>query len=191
MENHFFAYLSRMKYINRWALMHAARTETLSEHTLETAILTHALCTLRNERFGGQVDAGRAVLCALYHDAAETITGDLPTPVKYYSPRIREAYGELERAAGERLLQMLPLDLQAEYRSLFGCEDADIRRILKAADKLSALVKCIEEERMGNREFACAKQAALEAIHRLKLPEAELFLKEFLPAYQLALDELE
>ena len=121
MKNQFFAYLSRMKYIHRWALMHSARTETLSEHTLETAILTHALCTLRNERLGGRCDTGQAVLCALYHDAAETITGDLPTPVKYYNPHIREAYGELERAAGDRLLQMLPDILQKEYRRHIFC----------------------------------------------------------------------
>ncbi|MCI8443307.1 MAG: 5'-deoxynucleotidase [Provencibacterium sp.] len=191
MEKQFFAYLSRMKYIHRWALMHSARTETLSEHTLETAILTHALCLLRNEHFGGQCDAGRAVLCALYHDAAETITGDLPTPVKYYSPRIREAYGELEQAAGERLLQMLPDSLRQAYREQLFCQDEEILRLVKAADKLSALIKCIEEERMGNREFACAKQAALHTLHQMRLPEVELFLKEFLPAYQLALDELE
>ena len=186
----FFAYLSRMKYIRRWALMHCTRTETLSEHTLETAILTHALCALRNERLGGQVDTGQAVLCALYHDAAETITGDLPTPVKYYNERIREAYGELEQAAQERMLSMLPDDLHKAFRSCFFCPDAEIRRIVKAADKLSALIKCIEEERMGNREFACAKQSTLEALHALRLPEAELFLQEFLPPYQLALDEL-
>ena len=190
MEGQFFAYLSRMKYIHRWALMHSTRAETLSEHTLGTAVLTHALCALHNHYFGGQVDAGQAVLCALYHDAAETITGDLPTPVKYYSPRIREAYGELEQAAGERLLQMLPESLRGAYRACFCCPDAQIARFVKAADKLSALIKCIEEERMGNREFSCAKQSTLEALQAMELPEVELFLTRFLPPYQLALDEL-
>lgn len=191
MEGQFFAYLSRMKYIHRWALMHSTRSETLSEHTLETAMLAHALCVLHNRFFGGQVDAGQAVLAALYHDAAETITGDLPTPVKYYSPRIREAYGEMEQAAGERLLQMLPESLRDSYRACFSCPDERITRFVKAADKLSALIKCIEEERMGNREFCCAKQSTLEALQAMGMPEVDMFLEQFLPPYQLALDELQ
>ncbi len=191
MSRNFYAVLSRMKYIDRWALMRNTREENLSEHSYETAVLAHALATLTNRRFGGRVDAGRCVLLALYHDASEILTGDMPTPVKYYNPAIRDAYKQVEAVAADKLLSMLPEDLREEYRPLFG-EAADMEhRLVKAADKLSALIKCVEEERMGNREFSKARQATFEAVRALGLPAADCFLDEFLPAYELTLDEQE
>lgn len=191
MDNQFYAYLSRMKYISRWSLMHNSSNETLSEHTLQVAILTHALCVIAHRRFGRQVDTAKAVLCALYHDAPEIITGDLPTPVKYYNPAIRDAYREIEQTAAEKLLSMLPQDLEDEYRASFFCEDREVLDLVKAADKLGALIKCLEEERMGNREFVRAREATERALREMDLPEVEVFMKEFLPAYTLTLDELE
>ncbi|MFR1435163.1 MAG: 5'-deoxynucleotidase [Acutalibacteraceae bacterium] len=191
MSRNFYAVLSRMKYIDRWALMRNTREENLCEHSYETAVLAHALATLTNRRFGGRVDVGRCVLLALYHDASEILTGDMPTPVKYYNPAIRDAYKQVEVVAADKLLSMLPEDLQDEYRPLFG-ETADMEhRLVKAADKLSALIKCVEEERMGNREFAKARQATFDAVRALGLPAADCFLDEFLPAYELTLDEQE
>ena len=191
MSRNFYAVLSRMKYIDRWALMRNTREENLCEHRYETAVLAHALATLTNRRFGGRVDVGRCVLLALYHDASEILTGDMPTPVKYYNPAIRDAYKQVEAVAADKLLSMLPEDLQDEYRPLFG-ETADMEhRLVKAADKLSALIKCVEEERMGNREFAKARQATFDAVRALGLPAADCFLDEFLPAYELTLDEQE
>lgn len=191
MSRNFYAVLSRMKYIDRWALMRNTREENLCEHSYETAVLAHALATLTNRRFGGRVDAGRCVLLALYHDASEILTGDMPTPVKYYNPAIRDAYKQVEAVAADKLLSMLPEDLREEYRPLFG-EGADMEhRLVKAADKLSALIKCVEEERMGNREFSKARQATFEAVCALGLPAADCFLDEFLPAYELTLDEQE
>ncbi|MBS5479988.1 MAG: 5'-deoxynucleotidase [Clostridiales bacterium] len=191
MSRNFYAVLSRMKYIDRWALMRNTREENLCEHSYETAVLAHALATLTNRRFGGRVDVGRCVLLALYHDASEILTGDMPTPVKYYNPAIRDAYKQVEAVAADKLLSMLPEDLQDEYRPLFG-ETADMEhRLVKAADKLSALIKCVEEERMGNREFAKARQATFDAVRALGLPAADCFLDEFLPAYELTLDEQE
>ena len=191
MSRNLYAVLSRMKYIDRWALMRNTREENLCEHSYETAVLAHALATLTNRRFGGRVDVGRCVLLALYHDASEILTGDMPTPVKYYNPAIRDAYKQVEAVAADKLLSMLPEDLQDEYRPLFG-ETADMEhRLVKAADKLSALIKCVEEERMGNREFAKARQATFDAVRALGLPAADCFLDEFLPAYELTLDEQE
>lgn len=190
MENQFFAYVSRMKYITRWSLMHSARTETLSEHSLDVAVITHALCVIARRRFGKEIDTGAAVLLALYHDAAETITGDLPTPVKYASPALREAYAQVERSAADRLLRMLPQDFRGDFAPLLR-EEGEAGRLVKAADKLSALIKCMEEERMGNREFLRAKESTLKSLEELDVPEADVFLDEFLPAYSLTLDELE
>ena len=186
MKTHgFFAMLSRMKYIARWGLMRNVRQENLSEHTLEVAYFAHALALLSG------VDPARPVFCALYHDCAEILTGDLPTPVKYDSAAIRDSYKQVERAAAERLLAALPDKLAAAYRPSFFEQDELVLRIVKAADKLSALVKCNEEERSGNRDFESAKRAQLEALRALRLPAAGEFLKTFLPAYELTLDEIE
>ena len=186
MSHSFFAMFSRMKYIDRWALMRNTERENLSEHSLETAVIAHALAVLGNTRFGRQVDPERVALLAVYHDVPEILTGDMPTPVKYYSPRIREAYGEVERTAGERMLAMLPEDIRESYRSLLIQEEGTVEaRLVKAADKLSALIKCIEERKAGNMEFVCAERATEQSLRAMNLPEAEAFL----PAYSLTLDE--
>lgn len=190
-QNSFFAMLSRMKYITRWGLMRNTREENLCEHTLETAILAYALATLRNRRFGGNIDPERAAVLALFHDASEIITGDLPTPVKYFNPEIKESYKKVERLANDKLLSLLPEDLKPDYEPLLHPkeEDAAFWTLCKAADKLSALIKCIQERATGNREFLQAEKATLESIHAMGLPEAECFLEEFLPAYIRSLDE--
>jgi len=186
----FFAMLSRMKNIYRWALMRNTRQENICEHSHEVAVLAHALALLTNRYDGGQVDPAQCVLLAVYHDVPEILTGDMPTPVKYYNPAIREAYRQVERSACDKLLEMLPAELQGEYAPLLlPGEDSLEGRIVKAADKLSALIKCIEELAQGNREFASARQATEEAIRAMHLPAADRFLEEYLPAYELPLDE--
>ncbi len=191
MNSGFFAMLSRMKYISRWALMRNTEQETLSEHSLETAMIAHALAVLRNTRFGGSVNAEKVALLALFHDATEIITGDMPTPIKYYSPELRSMYGEVEQAAGEKLLSMLPDDLTEQYRDLLlPDESSEEHRLVKAADKLSALIKCMEERKAGNMEFARAEETTRAAVERMNIPEVSVFLEEFLPAYALTLDEL-
>jgi 5'-deoxynucleotidase len=192
---HFFAVLSRMKNINRWGLMRNTRQENLCEHSFETAVIAHALAVLRNTRFGGNADPGRAAALALFHDAAEIITGDMPTPVKYFSPKIRSAYREVESVARDRLLGFLPEDLRDVYRSLLGETaepgDAELTRLVHAADKISAVIKCVEEKRMGNTEFSKAETALRSAVKKLNLPEADCFMEEFLPSFSLTLDEQE
>lgn len=191
---HFFAVLSRMKHIRRWGLMRSTREENLCEHSFETAVLAHALAVLRNERFGGHVSPERAAALALFHDASEIFTGDLPKPVKYDNPVLRASYAAVEAHARERLLSMLPPDLRPAYRPLLeegGEGEEELSRIVKAADKLSALVKCVEERRAGNTEFVRAEQTLRRAVEALELPEADCFLKEFLPSYALTLDEQE
>ncbi len=190
MQSGFFAMLSRMKYISRWALMRNTERENLSEHSLETAVIAHALAVLGNVRFGKSLNPERVALLALYHDTPEILTGDMPTPVKYFNPQIREAYGEVERTAGERLMAMLPEDMRESYRSLLmQDEESEEHRLVKAADKLSALIKCIEERKAGNMEFACAEKATAESLKAMGMPEADAFLEEFIPAYSLTLDE--
>ena len=235
----FFATVSRMKYIDRWALMRNSRQENLSEHSLEVAMIAHALCVIGNVRYGKNLNADRAAVIALYHDASEIITGDMPTPVKYYNSALRDAYKDVEHTAEQTLLHKLPEDLRGEYESILcgpgkapagqdanknapagpdagenapgseGLPDPDeetagageraawesemyLRRLVKAADKISALIKCIEERESGNREFRSAGEstrAAVEAMAR-ELPEVDDFLRDFLPAYGKTLDEL-
>lgn len=190
----FFAILSRMKYITRWALMRNTRQENICEHSQDVAVLAHGLAVLTNRRFGGRVDEGRCVLLALYHDAPEIFTGDLPTPVKYYNPAIRDAYRQVESVSANKLLSMLPDDLRQDYQSLLLPQEAETGypeeyRLVKAADKLSALIKCVEELKQGNREFQQARRATEESIRQMHIPAADCFLEEFLPAFELTLDE--
>lgn len=188
--NRFFAMISRMKYIDRWGLMNNTKTENISEHSLEVAILAHALVSIANVRLGEQLDADRAAVIGLFHDASEIITGDMPTPIKYYNPAIKNAYKEIEKAAEDRLISMLPDDLTEVYRPVISNGDAQLGRYVKAADKLSALIKCVEEVRMGNNEFLKAKEATEEAIRSMNLPALDIFMEECMPAYELTLDEL-
>ncbi|MFT3951635.1 MAG: 5'-deoxynucleotidase [Oscillospiraceae bacterium] len=191
-ENHsFFALMSRMKYIARWGLMRNAATENVSEHSLDTAMLAHLLAVLHNTRYGGSVSPERCALLAVYHDATEILTGDLPTPVKYYNAEIKSAYALVEENAREQLLSMLPADIADAYRPLFAHapEDEQAHIFVKAADKLSALVKCVEERAAGNTDFLRAEEATLRAVKAMQLPEVEDFLREFLPAYSKTLDE--
>ena len=191
MQYHFYAMLSRMKNIYRWGLMRNTRRETLSEHSFEVALVAHALAVIHNKRFGGNVNAERCALLAIYHDTTEIITGDLPTPVKYYNKNIKTAYAEIEENAKNQLLSYLPEDFREEYEPLFGktVEDEELWKLVKAADKISALIKCVEERQMGNTDFASAEKSTYNAIKSLGLPEADMFLEEFMPSYLLTLDE--
>lgn len=180
--------LSRMKYMNRWGMMRNTLPESISEHSHETAVLAHTLALIENRYFGGTVNADRAAVLALYHDATEVLTGDLPTPIKYHHAALRHAYAEVEREAADRLLDMLPAELAAEYDPLVR-EQGDELAFVKAADKLSALIKCMEERRMGNCDFASAEKTLREAVEALHMPAVDYFLTHFLPAYALTLDE--
>lgn len=187
----FFAMYSRMKYINRWALMKNTRSENLSEHSADVAATAHAIAVLKNLRFGGSVNAERAAVLGLYHDMPEIITGDMPTPVKYHSKTLHNAFLEVESQACSRLLSMLPEDMNEVYSPFFFKteEDEYLWKIVKAADKISALIKCIEEEKAGNREFSKALESTKIAIEKMQLPEANAFLEEFIEAFSLSLDE--
>lgn len=189
-----------MKYIERWALMHSARAESLSEHSMEVAMISHALCVIGNERYAKHLNGEKAALIGLYHDASEIITGDMPTPVKYANDTLKTAYKDMEHQAELTLLNKLPADMQDSFRDIV-CEEAPagsdenekyMRRLVKAADKLSAYIKCIEEEKAGNHEFATAKGTIEKALHdmREELPELDDFMNEFLPSYGKTLDEL-
>ena len=189
---HFFAMLSRMKYINRWGLMRNTRSENLSEHSLETAIVAHALAVIGNEKFGRSRDPQRAAALALLHDAPEIITGDMPTPVKYHSEDIRKAYAEVENLAAERLVSLLPEELRPYYRELMTMSapgDEELRPLIKSADRISAAIKCIEERLSGNQDFREAERSTLKLLRDMDLPEAKYFMEEFLPSYGLTLDE--
>ena len=187
---HFFAYMSRMRFIQRWALMRNSFCENVQEHSHTVAILAHALAVIRNRYFGGDVDEGRVAVAALYHDAPEILTGDMPTPIKYYNPGIRSAYKEVERVAGERLLEMLPQPLRQSYAPLIQEEDPALAAVVKAADKLSAYIKCIEEQKAGNTEFDSAARQTLASMQAMELPELDWFIAECLPAFSLNLDQL-
>ncbi len=190
MSSSFMAMMSRMKYISRWSLMRNTRQESLSEHTLETAMIAHLLCEIRNKRLGGNVDTGKIVLLALYHDAGEIITGDMPTPVKYHSEEMRQAYKQVEVMAAKALSEKLPDDLKSVYEPLlYEKGTAEETRIVKAADKLSALIKCIEERTAGNSEFRVAEESTLASIESMDMDEVKIFINEFLPDYYLTLDE--
>ena len=189
MKHHFFALLSRMKYINRWGLMRSTRPENLSEHSLETAFIAHALCLINNKRLGGSLNAEKAAVVAMYHDCTEILTGDMPTPVKYDNANIKAVYKQIETAAAEKLLSHLPEDLKADYTEILTPQDDYLKKIVKAADKISALIKCIEEGGMGNNEFSVAEKSTRKLIDELNMPEVEIFMTEFLGSYGLTLDE--
>lgn len=191
MSSSFFAMVNRMKLIDRWALMRNTSKENIAEHSHSVAVIAHALALIGNKKFGKNYDASRAALLALYHDTTEVITGDMPTPVKYYNDEIKNVYKDIEHIAGERLLNMLPEEFKDDYRSFFEAEESDkaLWALVKAADKISALIKCIEEHRMGNLEFETALSAQENKINAIDLPEVKYFSEHFLPAYYLTLDE--
>lgn len=195
MQDQFYSMLSRMKLINRWGLMRNTRNENISEHSLETAMIAHCLAVVHNTYFGGNVNAERCALLGIFHDVTEIITGDLPTPVKYYNPEIRTAYKEVEETAKNKLISMLPEEMRDEFRPLLSpeedCseEERELWRFVKAADKLSALIKCIEERMTGNSDFLSAEKASAEAVKAMKMPEADYFMEHFLPSYDNTLDE--
>lgn len=190
-QHHFFAYISRMRFINRWALMRNSYTENIQEHSHMTAVLAHALAVIRNRFFDGCVDEGQVAVAALYHDAGEILTGDMPTPIKYYNPAIREAYRQVEQVAEDKLLGMLPDELRPTYRAAMSPAAAEITELVKAADKLSAYIKCLEELKAGNNEFRQAAEQTLYALEDMELPEIGYFMEHFLPSFKLTLDELE
>lgn len=188
MKSHFFAMLSRMKNINRWGLMRNVRNENLCEHSFETAVIAHALAEIANNRLGTELDADKIAVCALFHDTTEILTGDMPTPVKYYNDDIKKAYKQVEKTAQDKLLSLLPDYLKNSYSKVYET-DSLTESYVKAADKLSALIKCIEELSMGNKEFESAKKSTEKSIKELNLEAADIFLKEFIPSYSLTLDE--
>ena len=190
-EHNFFALISRMKYIDRWALMRNTETENIQEHSHQVAVLAHALALIANQRFGAQLDPGRVAVAALYHDATEIITGDMSTPVKYYNSTLRDSYKQVEAAAADRLLSMLPPELRPEFEPYLRESDPEIHAYVKAADKLSAYLKCVEEVKAGNSEFRLAKEQTWAALMDKPLPALQYFIDQFLPSFELTLDELQ
>lgn len=191
MGSHFYAYMARMKLINRWGLRRNTIPENDQEHSHLVAMIAHGLAVIRNTRYSGHVDEGRVTMLAVYHEAPEVITGDLATPIKYFNPGIKKAYKDIERIAAEKLFSYLPDDLKSGYEwLLFPNEDTDEWKIVKAADRISAYVKCIEEGSYGNDEFVKAEESIRKSIDEMNLPEAKDFMQEFVPSFKLSLDAL-
>ena len=191
MDNGFFAMISRMKYIDRWALMRNEHRENLTEHSFEVAVIAHALAEIGRKRFGKQLNGEKAALLGLFHDAAETLTGDMPTPIKYYAPEIRDAYKKVEAVACGRLLAMLPDELRPDYDDVLDCADGEVLELVKAADKLSAYIKCVEELKAGNAEFRRAAEQTRAALDAMHLPELDYFMEHCAESFSMTLDELE
>ena len=190
MRSHFFAYISRMRFIQRWSLMRNTAPENVQEHSHQAAVLAHALAVIRNGKFGGAVDPGLVAAAALYHDASEILTGDMPTPIKYGNPAIQSAYKDVEALAARKLLAMLPEELREAYAPVLTGLDPEVARLVKAADKLSAYIKCVEELKAGNAEFREAAAQTRKALEGYGLPEAAYFLETFMDSFSLTLDEL-
>lgn len=190
MKNNFFAFLSRMKYINRWGLMRSTYVENIQEHSLQVAMIAHGLAVIKNKYFDGNINAEKVAAVAMYHDASEIITGDLPTPVKYHNKDIIASYKDLENLANEKIIGFLPDEMQGEYRELFFCDDEYIEKIVKAADKLSAYIKCIEETNVGNGEFQVAQKSIKSWLDACDMPEVKYFTDNFMTGFSLTLDEM-
>jgi len=191
--SHFFAYLARMKFIQRWGLMRNTSTENIQEHSLQVAMIAHALALFHNQRLGeGTVDPERTALLAVYHDAEEVITGDVPSPIKYFNPQLRDAVGDLGGVAKRKLLAMVPETLRAVYEPLFFAQPADAEawRLVKLADKMCAYLKCIEEAKAGNREFERAEESIRRSLEAYADPDVQRFMEAFVPSFRLTLDEL-
>ena len=191
MNHNFFAYIFRMRHIARWALMSNTRTENVEEHSYEAAVLAHALAVIGRDVFHKGLDPDKIAVAALFHDAPEIITGDMPTPIKYYNPSLKDAYQQVEAAAQDKLLSMLPPELTPAYEPLVRESDPGVRRYVKAADKLSAYIKCVEELKAGNAEFKKAAEQTRTALEEMGMEELDWFMERFLPAFSLTLDELQ
>lgn len=187
----FFAYLNRMKYINRWGLMHSAMTENIMEHSQQVAVVAHALATISNVYFGGNLDVNSITVKALFHETSEVLTGDLPTPIKYFNPEIRDAYKKLESYSNERLLTHLPSELSAEYAKIINVKDDIEHTFVKYADKICAYIKCVDEVKMSNTEFYKAEKSIRKEIRGYHSPEVDYFMDNFIEAYRLSLDDLD
>ena len=190
MPEHFFPMIARMRYIDRWGLMRNTQIENIQEHSHMVAVLAHALAMIQNRYFDGQVDPGDVAVAALYHDASEIITGDMPTPIKYDNPEIKAAYKAVERVAEQKLLSMLPEELRGDYEPIITIPDPEIRSLVKAADKLSAYLKCVEELKAGNLEFKKAREQTYAALLENQTPALKYFMEHFLEGFELTLDEL-
>ena len=190
MRHHFFAYVSRLRYIRRWGLMRSVMPENDAEHSLQVAMIAHAITIMGRDRYGRQVDPEHVLALGVYHDVSEVITGDMPTPVKYQTDELRRSYKDVERMANERLLSMLPEGLRPAYVPYLSAPADYDRQILKAADSISAYLKCLEEKRAGNREFDAAGESIKAALDQIELPEVQDFIREFVPSFELSLDEL-
>lgn len=193
-KSHFFAYLSRMKLIDRWSLMRCTQSENIQEHCLQVAMVAHALAVIKNKHFGGITSPDRIALLAMFHDAPEVLTGDMPTPVKYFNGEMRSAYKAIEEHAASQLLALLPADLRDDYRDLLieDEQDPETRAIIKSADNICAYIKCLEERSAGNHEFSRAQKAIEEKLRPLcdRHPEVRYFVETFIPSFSLTLDEL-
>ena len=190
MASNFFPMIARMRYINRWGLMRNTQTENIQEHSHMVAVLAHALAVIQNEKFGGQVDPGQVAVAALYHDASEILTGDMPTPIKYDNPDIQAAYKQVEAVAEAKLLSMLPEDLRPAYEDAITIVDPEVKALVKAADKLDAYLKCVEELKAGNTEFRKAREQTYAALCQNPIPALRYFMEHFLADFSLTLDEL-
>lgn len=190
MNYSFFAYIFRMRYITRWALMRNTRAENVEEHSYEAAVLAHALAVIGRDVFGKDLDPDRTAAAALFHDAGEIITGDMPTPIKYFNPEIKRAYKKVEAVAQDKLLSMLPEELVPAYEPLMCGEDDELWLYVKAADKLAAWLKCVEELKAGNTEFRRAAGETMAALDGMEMEEVDYFLEHFGHAFQLPLDDL-
>ena len=192
MKYNFFAYMARMKFIRRWGLMKSVTEENIAEHSAQVAQIAHALALIKNKKFGGELNADRISTMALYHETSEVLTGDLPTPIKYYNSEIKKSYKDIEHTANEKLIAMLPDEFRDDYRELIELDSSsDEYKLIKAADKISAYVKCVEELRSGNREFAIAEKTLLKEVESYRtLPEVDWFCTTYLDTFSQTLDEM-
>lgn len=186
----FFAFIYRMKYISRWSLMRNTRTENVAEHSYHVSVLAHALAVISRDVFGNDVDPGRVCAAALYHDMPEILTGDLPTPIKYYGSDIKEAYKRIEKEASEKLLSNLTVEMRGGIAAAAMEADANVNKFVKAADKLDAYIKCCEEINAGNRDFKTAEEQTRAALDKMEMPEVKYFIENYLPAFSMTVDEL-
>ena len=187
---HFFAYMARMRYINRWGLMRNTQQENIQEHSLQVAMIAHCLALIGNRIYGKSYDPERIMALAAYHEASEVITGDMATPIKYSSPQLRDAYKHMEQIAGQQLLAMLPGELQADYKPLLLQAEDENHQIVKAADRIAAYLKCVEELKSGNSEFSDAKESIRRDLDRNPLKEVAWFMERFVPSFELTLDKM-